>query len=90
MSNLITVQEMSRTLDNISQDSVRRGIIQGTLPGIIISNDGRKKYIIPRKATELFLATGITPVMLAQSVMKAETFEQGMAYLRAALMEDIP
>lgn len=87
MSKFLTVTETSRIL-GVSQETVRRGIIQGKLPGVAIANDGRQNFLIPRKSVELFLSTSITPMMLAQSVMQAETAEQGIAYLRAALVGD--
>lgn len=87
-NEFITVQQLASRI-GASPEMVRRGIQQGALLGVLIRNDGRVRPVIPRKSVELFANTGITPLMLAQSVMQAETLEQGLAYLRAAMMEGI-
>ena len=82
--NTMTVQQVSKAL-GLAPELVRRGITQGTLPGTVIRNDSKTRYVIPSAAFELYIHTGITPVMLAAQVMQAETPAQGIAYLRKVL-----
>lgn len=90
MSVLVTVKETSSLLE-ISPETVRRGIVQGSLPGTIVRSEAeRTRFIIPRRALDLYISTGITPLMLAKSVMQAETVEQGLAYLRKITEGDKP
>lgn len=80
---VITVAEAARRL-GIGLDTVRSGIIEGTLPGTVIHlSPNRMKFHIPEKPVEFYLETGITPMMLAQSICGAETIEQGIAIIRA-------
>lgn len=82
---ILSVAEAAQRL-GLGVETVRRGILDGSLPGTAVSGTAdRTRFIIPERALELFLATGITPVMLAQSVCKAETIEQGVSIIRAAL-----
>lgn len=87
MSEMISALEAARRLD-ISVDTMRRGILDGTLPGTAIRGTAeRMKFIVPETPLEFYKATGITPMMLAQSICGAETVEQGIAIIRAVLME---
>lgn len=63
----------------------RRGILQGELPGVAIRCGEKTKFVIPEGSVDIFMETGLTPTMLAREVMRAETPEQALAYLRAAL-----
>lgn len=84
----ITVAEMANRL-GIGQEAVRRGIIDGSLPGTAVRGSAeRTQFVIPERAVELYENTGITPMMLAQSVCCAETIQQGIAIIRAALVDD--
>ncbi|MCD8356283.1 MAG: hypothetical protein LUE11_06900 [Clostridia bacterium] len=86
MNEFMTVREFGHRI-GAAPDTVRRGIRQGKLPGVaVVSDADGARFVIPRKAVELFANTGITPMMLAQSVMQAETIEQGIAYLRAVFV----
>lgn len=83
MSEMVTVREMAKRLD-VGADTVRRGILDGSLPGTAVHGAAdRMKFIIPRPAFDLYVQTGITPMMLAQSVCGAETIQQGIAIIRA-------
>ena len=83
--NTITVKDAAQMLD-MAQDSVREGVLEGTLPGTVIHlSESRTRFVIPKAALDLFLYTGIPPAVLAQSIMNAETPEQGAAYFKAFL-----
>lgn len=84
----LTVAETASRL-GIGQEAVRRGILEGKLPGTAVRGAAeRTQFIIPARAVELFEQTGITPMMLAQSVCCAETIQQGVAIIRAALVDE--
>lgn len=86
MSEMISAMEAARRLD-ISVATLRRGIIDGALPGTAIPGTAeRMRFIIPEKALNFYIETGITPMMLAQAVCKAETIEQGIAIIREVLL----
>ena len=85
---MLTVPQAAPLL-GLGDECIRRGIIEGTLPGTVIrGTQDRAKFIIPKRALEIYLSTGITPMMLAQSVCRAETIEQGIAIIRAVFQEE--
>lgn len=88
MNNTITVKEAAMQAGK-EPETIRRGILQGILPGTPIrSEDGsRTSFLIPRRAWDLYMKTGLYPQLLAQCVMQADSIEQGVAYLRAALTD---
>lgn len=84
---LLTVKDVSARL-GLCPETVRRGILEGSLPGTAIKGtQDRMRFIIPQPAFELYVTTGITPMMLAQSICQAETIEQGVAIIRAVFEE---
>lgn len=87
MNNMISIREAAAQAGK-EPETIRRGILQGKLPGTPIKSDaGRTNFLIPRRAWDLYMQTGLYPQLLAQYVMQAETIEQGVAYLRAALTD---
>lgn len=84
---LLTVKQAAEQL-GLCPETVRRGILEGTLPGTAIKGtQDRMRFIIPERAFRLYLDTGITPMMLARSICQAETIEQGVAIIRAVFQE---
>lgn len=70
---------------NCSPAVVRDGITQGKLPGVAIPCGEKTRFIIPDRAVELFMATGIPTSTLAEKIMAADCPEQAIAILRDLL-----
>lgn len=80
----MTVQEAAAKI-GCSAAVLRSGIVQGKLPGVAIPCGEKTKFVIPDKAVELFLCTGIPTALLAEQIMSADCPEQALAMIRKVI-----
>lgn len=87
---MISVAEAAPRL-GLKENTLRNGIRNHTIPlGIAYQGDAscgdRCSYLIPRRAFELWMRTGVTPADIAIALGFGKDPEQALAYLRELIL----